>query len=48
MTLSGSAWPSERVVMAAQQGDEDAIALLVSGSHAHVHATDEGARRIER
>ncbi len=36
MTLSGSAWPSERVVMAAQQGDEDAIALLVSGSHAHV------------
>ncbi len=30
------AWPSERVVSAAQQGDPRAIALLVHGSHAHV------------
>jgi RNA polymerase sigma factor (sigma-70 family) len=36
MTPTGSAWPSERVVVAAQRGDERAIALLVSGSHAHV------------
>ncbi len=36
MTPSSSTWPSERVVTAAQQGDERAIALLVSGSHAHV------------
>src|ERR1700683_4662695 len=36
MTPSSSTWPSERVVVAAQQGDERAIALLVSGSHAHV------------
>jgi RNA polymerase sigma factor (sigma-70 family) len=31
-----SPWPSERVIGAAQQGDERAIAALVSGSHAHV------------
>jgi RNA polymerase sigma factor (sigma-70 family) len=31
-----STWPGERVVTAAQQGDEFAVALLVSGSHAHV------------
>lgn len=36
MTPCGSTWPSERVVVAAQQGDERAIALLVSGSHGHV------------
>jgi RNA polymerase sigma factor (sigma-70 family) len=36
VTTSDSTWPSERVVTAAQQGDERAIALLVSGSHAHV------------
>jgi RNA polymerase sigma factor (sigma-70 family) len=36
MTTRGSTWPSERVVAAAQQGDERAIALLVSGSHGHV------------
>jgi RNA polymerase sigma factor (sigma-70 family) len=36
MTPSSSTWPSERVVTAAQQGDERAIAVLVSGSHAHV------------
>lgn len=34
--MSRSAWPSEQVVIAAQQGDPVAIATLVSGSHAHV------------
>lgn len=29
-------WPSERVVIAAQRGDTNAIATLVSGSHEHV------------
>ena len=29
-------WPTEQVVNAAQQGDPRAIAILVSGSHAHV------------
>ncbi len=29
-------WPTEQVVSAAQQGDPRAIAVLVSGSHAHV------------
>lgn len=29
-------WPSDKVVLAAQQGDPRAIATLVSGSHAHV------------
>ena len=29
-------WPTEQVVSAAQQGDPRAIAMLVSGSHAHV------------
>jgi RNA polymerase sigma factor (sigma-70 family) len=36
MTPSSPKWPGERVVAAAQRGDERAIALLVSGSHAHV------------
>jgi RNA polymerase sigma factor (sigma-70 family) len=36
MSTSSSTWPSEQVVTAAQQGDEFAIALLVSGSHTHV------------
>jgi RNA polymerase sigma factor (sigma-70 family) len=31
-----SAWPSEQVISAAQQGDPRAIALLLDGSHAHV------------
>ena len=31
-----SAWPTEQVVSAAQQGDPRAIATLLSGSHAHV------------
>jgi RNA polymerase sigma factor (sigma-70 family) len=31
-----SAWPSEQVIRAAQQGDPHAIATLVDGSHAHV------------
>jgi RNA polymerase sigma factor (sigma-70 family) len=31
-----SAWPSEQVVTAAQQGDSRAIATLVDGSHSHV------------
>jgi RNA polymerase sigma factor (sigma-70 family) len=30
------AWPTERIVSAAQQGDPRAIASLVRGSHAHV------------
>jgi RNA polymerase sigma factor (sigma-70 family) len=30
-------WPTERVVRAAQQGDPCAIAVLLEGSHAHVH-----------
>jgi RNA polymerase sigma factor (sigma-70 family) len=30
------AWPAERVVSAAQQGDPEAIATLLTGSHAHV------------
>jgi RNA polymerase sigma factor (sigma-70 family) len=30
------AWPTERVVSAAQQGDPRALATLLSGSHAHV------------
>ncbi|MGA7704023.1 MAG: sigma factor, partial [Solirubrobacteraceae bacterium] len=29
-------WPTEQVVSAAQRGDHRAIAMLVSGSHAHV------------
>jgi RNA polymerase sigma factor (sigma-70 family) len=29
-------WPAERVVSAAQQGDPQAIAALLTGSHAHV------------
>jgi RNA polymerase sigma factor (sigma-70 family) len=33
---SGSSWPSEHVVSAAQHGDPRAISTLVSGSHAHV------------
>jgi RNA polymerase sigma factor (sigma-70 family) len=36
MTPSSPTWPSELVVTAAQQGDERAIALLVSGAHPHV------------
>lgn len=31
------AWPTEQVIKAAQQGDPRAIALLLDGSHAHVH-----------
>jgi RNA polymerase sigma factor (sigma-70 family) len=30
-------WPTEQVVRAAQQGDPRAIAILLDGSHAHVH-----------
>jgi RNA polymerase sigma factor (sigma-70 family) len=29
-------WPAEQVIRAAQEGDRDAIATLVSGSHEHV------------
>lgn len=36
MSRGDRSWPSEQVVVAAQQGDEAAIASLVSGSHAHV------------
>jgi len=31
------AWPTEQVINAAQQGDPRAIAILLDGSHAHVH-----------
>jgi RNA polymerase sigma factor (sigma-70 family) len=31
------AWPTEQIINAAQQGDPRAIALLLDGSHAHVH-----------
>jgi RNA polymerase sigma factor (sigma-70 family) len=31
------AWPTEEVINAAQQGDLRAIAILLDGSHAHVH-----------
>jgi RNA polymerase sigma factor (sigma-70 family) len=31
------AWPTEEVINAAQQGDPRAIAILLDGSHAHVH-----------
>ena len=30
------AWPTERVVSAAQRGEPDAIATLLAGSHVHV------------
>lgn len=33
---SASSWPGSRLVLAAQQGDQEAIAALVSGSHPHV------------
>jgi RNA polymerase sigma factor (sigma-70 family) len=36
MSASSSTWPSEQVVTAAQDGDEFAMALLVSGSHTRV------------
>jgi RNA polymerase sigma factor (sigma-70 family) len=32
----GSSWPGSLLVVAAQQGDQGAIAALVSGSHPHV------------
>ncbi|HEY1834644.1 MAG TPA: RNA polymerase sigma factor [Solirubrobacteraceae bacterium] len=34
--MSGAQWPSERIVRAAQQGDQQAISSLVSSSHPHV------------
>ncbi|MFJ4579337.1 RNA polymerase sigma factor [Streptomyces echinatus] len=34
--MSGTAWPGDRLVVAAQRGDVDAIAALVSGSHPNV------------
>lgn len=36
MSPTSSPWPTEQVITAAQQGDQRAIATLVSGSHAHV------------
>ncbi|MFG3012490.1 RNA polymerase sigma factor [Streptomyces cinerochromogenes] len=36
MSASGSAWPAEQLVVAAQRGDVDAITALVSGSHPNV------------
>ncbi len=37
MTDTRWAWPTEQIINAAQQGDPRAIAILVDGSHAHVH-----------
>jgi RNA polymerase sigma factor (sigma-70 family) len=37
MTDTRWAWPTEQVINAAQQGDPRAIAILLDGSHAHVH-----------
>jgi RNA polymerase sigma factor (sigma-70 family) len=37
MTDTRWAWPTEQVISAAQQGDPRAIALLLDGSHVHVH-----------
>lgn len=34
--MAESTWPSEQVIVAAQRGDVDSIAALVSGSHPHV------------
>ncbi|MFK4267628.1 RNA polymerase sigma factor [Streptomyces milbemycinicus] len=34
--MADSAWPSEQLVVAAQRGDVDSIAALVSGSHPNV------------
>lgn len=34
--MSGTGWPAEKVVSAAQKGDPTAIATLLSGSHVHV------------
>ncbi|MFH8370991.1 RNA polymerase sigma factor [Streptomyces sp. NPDC018031] len=34
--MADSAWPSEQLVVAAQHGDVDSIAALVSGSHPNV------------
>ena len=36
VSRAAGSWPTEQVVGAAQQGDPRAIAILVSGSHAHV------------
>lgn len=33
---SSSAWPSQRLIVAAQRGDQASIAALVGGSHRHV------------
>jgi RNA polymerase sigma factor (sigma-70 family) len=35
-THAYGSWPTEQVISAAQQGDTRAIAVLLSGSHAHV------------
>ncbi len=37
MTDTRWAWPTEQVISAAQHGDPRAIAILLDGSHAHVH-----------
>lgn len=37
MTDTRWTWPTEQVINAAQEGDPRAIALLLDGSHAHVH-----------
>lgn len=37
MTDTCWAWPTEQVINAAQNGDPRAIAILLDGSHAHVH-----------
>lgn len=32
----GDIWPSESVISAAREGDPDAVAMLIAGSHGHV------------
>ncbi|MGO4428062.1 RNA polymerase sigma factor, partial [Streptomyces sp. MCAF7] len=34
--MADSAWPGEQLIVAAQRGDVDSIAALVSGSHPNV------------
>nr|WP_307787232.1 MULTISPECIES: sigma-70 family RNA polymerase sigma factor [Streptomyces] len=36
MSVTGPAWPGEQLIVAAQRGDVDSIAALVSGSHPNV------------
>jgi RNA polymerase sigma factor (sigma-70 family) len=35
-SFTGSSWPAESLIAAAQGGDEESIAALVSGAHPHI------------